>query len=194
MKEDLLLDNEYIIMSEVSENENVTQRELSKKLGVSVSTVNILMNKMIREGLIKMTQVSQKQVLYMLTPVGMMEKAQKTVRYLKGHYRAIYETKEKIKAYLDELVKDYDIIYVLMSNDEMGEILTIAVHEYKAKHIKACIELINSLADIDVNMNKHSVLIHMSVYNDYDETISEDVINEYKSIMDLDVMNLLEKI
>ena len=68
-KESLLLDNEYIIMSEVSENENVSQRELSRKLGVSVSTVNVLINKMIREGLIKMTLVSQKQVLYMLTPV-----------------------------------------------------------------------------------------------------------------------------
>ncbi|HHU72069.1 MAG TPA: winged helix-turn-helix transcriptional regulator, partial [Clostridiales bacterium] len=78
----LLADNEYVIMSEVVENEYITQRELSKKLGVSVSTVNVLMNKMIREGLIKMTQVSQKQVLYMLTPVGMMEKAKKTVTYL----------------------------------------------------------------------------------------------------------------
>lgn len=196
MKEDLILDNEYIIMSEVSENENVTQRELSKKLGVSVSTVNILMNKMIREGLIKMNQVSQKQVLYMLTPIGMMEKAQKTVRYLKGHYRAIYETKEKIKAYMDELIRGYDVIYVLMSNDEMGEILNLAVHEYKTKHSKSNIKLINSMADIDVNMSKHSVIIHMRAYNDFvsDGFINEDVINEYKSITNLDVLNLLEKI
>ena len=70
-------DNEYTIMSEIMDNENVSQRELSRKLGVSVSTVNALMNKMIKEGLIKMTQVSQKQVFYMLTPIGMMEKAKK---------------------------------------------------------------------------------------------------------------------
>ena len=132
--ESLLFDNEYVIMSEVADNETVTQRELSKKLGISVSTVNVLMNKMIREGLIKMTQVSQKQVLYMLTPVGMMEKAKKTVSYLKAHYRAIYETKEKIKSVLDELCREHDVIYVLMSNDEMSEILSIAVHEYKSTH------------------------------------------------------------
>ncbi len=76
-EESLLLDDEYIIMSEVSENEKISQRELSRKLGVSVSTVNILVNKMIKDGLIKVTQVSQRQVLYMLTPVGMMEKAKK---------------------------------------------------------------------------------------------------------------------
>ena len=132
--ENLIFDNEYVIMSEVADNETVTQRELSKKLGISVSTVNVLMNKMIREGLIKMTQVSQKQVLYMLTPVGMMEKAKKTVGYLKAHYRAIYETKEKIKSVLDELCREHDVIYVLMGNDEMSEILAIAVDEYKNKH------------------------------------------------------------
>ena len=76
-EESLLLDDEYIIMSEVSENEKISQRELSRKLGVSVSTVNILVNKMIKDGLIKVTQVSQRQLLYMLTPVGMMEKAKK---------------------------------------------------------------------------------------------------------------------
>ena len=57
-------DNEYTIMSEIMDKESITQRELSKKLGISVSTVNVLMNKMIRDGLVKMTQVSQKQVFY----------------------------------------------------------------------------------------------------------------------------------
>lgn len=75
--ENLFPDNEYVIMTMISQNNNITQRELSKKLGVSVSTVNILINKMIREGLIKVTQISQKQFFYMLTPVGIMEKAKK---------------------------------------------------------------------------------------------------------------------
>ncbi len=195
------MDNEYLIMSEVSENENVTQRELSKKLGVSVSTVNVLMNKMIREGLIKMTQVSQKQVLYMLTPVGMMEKAQKTVRYLKGHYRAIYETKEKIKSILDELNQENDVIYVLMGNDEMSEILSVAIHEYKSKHSiqphtvnrssygNANIKMIQSIVDIDVKDYETPVLLHMMV--DYD-IMNEDVIKSYTDNSNLKIMNLVE--
>ncbi len=92
-------DNEYSILSEIEKNEHVTQRELSNKLGLSLGSVNVLINKMIKEGLIKMEQISQKQVFYMLTPVGMLAKAKKTVRYLKIHYRAIFETKEKIKSF-----------------------------------------------------------------------------------------------
>ena len=185
------MDNEYIIMSEVSENENVTQRELSKKLGVSVSTVNVLMNKMIREGLIKMTQVSQKQVLYMLTPVGMMEKAQKTVRYLKGHYRAIYETKEKIKSILDEVNHEYDVIYVLMCNDEMSEILTLAVQEFKSKYSKSNIIIIQSVVDIDIKGYISPVLLYMTVN---EENLNTDIINEYRDIGILEVINLAERL
>lgn len=182
----LLLDNEYFIISEVAENENITQRELSKKMGVSVSTVNILMNKMIREGLIKMTQVSQKQVLYMLTPVGMMEKAQKTVRYLQIHYRAIYETKEKIKTVLEESSREYDVIYVLVDNNEMSEILTLAVHEFKTNHKKTNINIIQSMVDIDLKDYKPLVLLHMNV--------NEEAFIEYENVANLKIINLVERL
>ena len=187
----LFLDNEYVIMSEVSANEKVTQRELSRKLGVSVSTVNLLMNKMIREGLIKMTQVSQKQVLYMLTPAGMMEKAKKTVNYLKIHYKAIYETKEKIKNVLDKLNNEHDIIYILINNDEMNEIISLAVQEFKAKNSNSNIRSIISLADVDVKEYNSPVLMYMSVNNNI---ISDDVISNNEDLKRCDILNLAERL
>lgn len=186
-KDRLLVDNEYVIMTEVAYNENVTQRELSRKLGVSVSTVNVLMNKMIKEGLIKMTQVSQKQVLYMLTPVGMMEKAKKTVRYLKGHYRVIYETKEDIKAYLDTINQDKNDIYVLQSDDEMGDILNIAVSEYNHKHSKSDIKIINSKQDIDVDRKRLTILLHMAD----DEEAHKEILEECSGIENIEIVNLV---
>lgn len=184
--ESLLLDNEYIIISEVAENENITQRELSKKMGVSVSTVNMLMNKMIREGFIKMTQVSQKQVLYMLTPNGMMEKAQKTVKYLKAHYKAIFETKEKIKSFLNRLTLANDVIYVLICNDEMSEILAIAVHEYESKHGETNIKIIYNKKDIEETNYNSPILLHMNV--------NEDILKEYIDIAGLKTINLAERL
>lgn len=188
-KDSILLDNEYVIMSEVAENENVTQRELSRKLGVSVSTVNVLMNKMIREGLIKMTQVSQKQVLYMLTPVGIIEKAKKTVRYLKAHYRAIFTTKEKIKSVLNKLSKDNDIIYVLIHNDEMSEILSIAVHEFQSKFGQSKIKLIYSTLDIDERAYKSQILLHMTLNEDI---FNKDLINQIGDVSKFEIINLAE--
>jgi len=189
-KNNLLLDSKYVIMSEVADNEKVTQRELSKKLCVSVSTVNILINKMIREGLIKMTQVSQKQVLYMLTPAGMMEKAQKTVSYLKGHYRAIYETKENIKAYLESIDKEHNDIYILLHNDEMGDILNMAVHEYITKYNKANIKIIEGKQDICKKSNKFIMLIHMAD----NEEINKKIFDEYSDIENIEIINMISKL
>jgi len=166
----ITVDNEYSILSEIVENENVTQRELSKKLGVSVSTVNILINKMIREGLIKMTQVSQKQVFYMLTPVGMMEKAKKTVSYLKIHYRAIYEMKEKIKKTFIEISKTYDVILTQVGDDEIGEVIQLIISEFKVTHKEIDIIIINGCEDFD-NSNAPIFLYTLIEKNDLIEYI-----------------------
>lgn len=182
-EESLFLDNEYVIMSEVAENKNVTQRELSKKLGVSVSTANLLINKMIREGLIKMTQVSQKQVLYMLTPEGMMEKAKKTVMYLKLHYRAIYETKEKIKDTLAKLTQKHDVIYILLNNDEMSELISLSVSEFEVKQGKSIIKMIYNLTDVNVRDYRSPILMYMPEYI-IDEMIDNENIKKCE-LMDL---------
>jgi DNA-binding MarR family transcriptional regulator len=180
----LFSDNEYKIMTEIVENENVTQRQLSKSLGVSVSTVNVLMNKMIKEGLVKMTQVSQKQVLYMLTPIGIMEKTKKTMNYLKIHYRTIYETKEKIKEVLHELSCTHDVIFVLMNDDEMGEIVGIAIDEFKS--IGTLIVSINENGVLNVPEFNSPVLIHMCS----DEIKLEEIIG----MNELSVINLIEQL
>lgn len=181
---DVLLDSKYQIMSEIAENENISQRELSKKLGISLGSVNVLINKMIKEGLIKIEQVSQKQVLYMLTPVGMMEKAKKTVSYLKVHYRAIYETKEKIKVLLNNLKEDYDEIFILISEDEMGEIIKVAVDEYILEN-KINIKLIQKKEDVTISKDKQSIVVHM---------LTEDKeIKSYFENKDLEIYSILKK-
>ena len=182
----ILLDNEYTIMSEIIGNEKITQRELSKKLGVSVSTVNVLINKMIREGLIKMTQVSHKQVLYMLTSVGLMEKAQKTVEYLKVHYRVIYETKEKLRLILEELSQEHDSIFLLMGDDEMSKVLRIAIDEFHASHRELKVVFIERNKKAELTDIRIPVLIHMA--------ISEDDLTEYTKMDNLKVINLAEQL
>lgn len=164
-------DNEYIIMIEIAENEKITQRELSKKMGVSVSTVNILINKMMREGLVKMTQVSQKQVLYMLTPIGLMEKAKKTVSYLKIHYRAIYEMQKKTKKILEELIKIHDMIIVLFSKDEIWEIIGSEINKFKLSNKECSMLIIEDLLDLEniINLNLIKVRAPVLVYIDTDE-------------------------
>lgn len=107
----------------------------------------------------------------MLTPKGMMEKAKKTVKYLKLHYKAIYEMKEKVKDFLEKIYNEYDAIYILISNDETGEIIKTAVTEYTAMIKKAKVIPIYSIVDIDRNF-RSAVLIHMNVNDEINRDLN----------------------
>jgi len=179
-------DNELKLMSEISENENITQRELSKKLNVSLGSVNILIKKMIKEGLIKMNQVSKRQVLYMITPAGIMEKTKKTSRYIKVHYKAINETKERIKRILEEINNDYDTVYVLKDESAINQVLNAALEEYTGRSIDDDIRILDTNKKTKIHNKTSSALVYLSE--------DEDMVEEYKNIDNLDIINILERI
>ena len=112
------MDKEYIILESIDNNSAITQRELYKKLGISLGAINILINKMVREGLIKIEKVSTNTILYMLTPKGFMEKVNKTYKYIKIHYKYIAETKDKIKQQLKKVLENEEKIIVICGQDE----------------------------------------------------------------------------
>ncbi|PHS31943.1 MAG: hypothetical protein COA82_09780 [Alkaliphilus sp.] len=181
--------NEYFIMTEILDDENVSQRKLSKKLGLGLGTINVLVNKMIKEGLIKMEQVSQKQVIYMLTPAGMMEKTKKTINYIKSHYRAIHETKEKIKSILGELTLKHENIYILKPDDEMGNLIEVATAEYKAENKEQNVKIVNEsfqYKSIKSQETNSSVLIYAS--EDYE--IMKSLVDK----SNIEMVNLLERL
>jgi len=130
------VDKEYILLNEIEKNENITQRELSKKAELSLGSVNLLINKMVHEGLIKIRQIPMNRVAYMLTPAGVAEKVKKTRVYIKLHYDFIIETTKKIKSLLiDMLEQDYSI-YIVLEHDEISELVKMAVMQIKNNKIK----------------------------------------------------------
>ena len=184
-KESLYTDHEYTIMQEIADNEKVTQRELSKHLGVSLGTINVLMNKMVREGLIKMNQVSQKQVLYMLTPVGMMAKAKKTVSYLKAHYKAIDSSKQRIKTLFNKLNAKHKKIYICIDDQAIREVIDMAIHELNSENIGIDYEFFNTMDEMDWVKHQEYILVYLEPED------TDNPITFPKEILQLNLINYL---
>lgn len=125
------MDKEYIILHAIDQDQTITQRELSSKAQISLGSVNLLINKMVKEGLIKITQIPMNRVAYMLTPKGMAEKINKTSKYIKYHYNYISEMKEKVKNQLMKLSEEYDKIYIVLEGDEISEVVKMASQDIK---------------------------------------------------------------
>jgi len=128
------MDKEYIILESIGNNSMTTQRELSKKLGISLGSINLLINKMVKEGLVKIEKVNANTILYMLTPKGFMEKVNKTYKYIKIHYNYITEIKEKFKCQLNSLNHKGKIMVVL-GKDEISDLVGIAIKELNKQNL-----------------------------------------------------------
>jgi DNA-binding MarR family transcriptional regulator len=73
--------NEYSVLQEVARQPTQTQRELSRKVGLSLGMTNALLLRLTRKGYIKMRQLDWKRTEYLLTFKGALEKTRKSYAY-----------------------------------------------------------------------------------------------------------------
>jgi EPS-associated MarR family transcriptional regulator len=98
----------YRLLKILSQESNLTQRQMAKKMGISLGKVNYCLSELAKKGLIKVTRFKSAKnkipYTYILTPHGLEEKARFTVSFLK---RKIFEY-EEIKRQVNELAREVD--------------------------------------------------------------------------------------
>ena len=76
-----------IFFKHLSQNPHLNQRALAKELGISLGGVNYCLQSLIEKGLLKVsnftTNPNKLNYTYFLTPKGLAEKANLTIRFLK---------------------------------------------------------------------------------------------------------------
>ncbi len=70
------------VLSAVERNSKITQRSLSRELGIALGLANAYMKRCARKGLIKVQQAPLNRYAYYLTPKGFTEKSRLTAEYL----------------------------------------------------------------------------------------------------------------
>ena len=100
-------DAEYLILKKFEDNPHLTQRELSKELGVSLGKTNYIINALIDKGWLKLKNFkrSDKKLgyIYLLTTQGITEKAILAQKFLKRKSEEYNRLKEEIENLRKEL-------------------------------------------------------------------------------------------
>jgi DNA-binding MarR family transcriptional regulator len=180
-------DKGYILMNEIEANQVLSQRELSQKTGLSLGTVNLMLQKMIKQGLIKMETIPANRVIYMLTPMGIAEKAAKTVLYIRSHYHIIQETKNMIQQKLARFHRQYDVVYFCMPENELDALVQTAINEYQDSHTDQHVYMISrkqALHSENLPQIHHAVILYLP-----DETIDSEILQSVSPAVPL--INLL---
>jgi len=108
-RNDLQEDTNFRVMQLLQENPDLTQRELAKKLGVSVGGLNYCLKALMEKGLVKMQNFTHSKnkfgYVYVLTPRGIAEKAKLTSNFLKRKMEEYESLKAEIEALTIEVNK-----------------------------------------------------------------------------------------
>jgi DNA-binding MarR family transcriptional regulator len=79
-KEDLQI---LRLMTEIDRNGDHSQRELSRRLNISLGLVNTFLKRLVNKGYFKVKTMPRNRVKYFLTPEGLARKSRLTVEYLR---------------------------------------------------------------------------------------------------------------
>ena len=99
-------DIEYKVLKTLEKNPHMTQREVSKELGVSLGKTNYVIRALVNKGWIKLTNFKRSNnklaYLYILTPDGINNKSKLTQLFLTRKVEEYNKLKEEIKILQDE--------------------------------------------------------------------------------------------
>jgi DNA-binding MarR family transcriptional regulator len=127
-------ESELLILEIIENNASVTQREISKKSGLSLGMVNLLLKKFVKKGFVKLERLDGKSFRYILTPEGFKEKSKKTIEYMKRYYQKTLLIKQNI----ERIIRIYgrNRTYILFGQDkEMKEIIEGLLKELEVDYI-----------------------------------------------------------
>ena len=100
-------DTEYIILKILKDNPKMTQRQLSKELGLSLGRTNYVIHALIDKGWMKLSNFKRSDnklgYLYLLTPEGVTEKSILAQNFLSRKLKEYNKLKEEIETLKSEL-------------------------------------------------------------------------------------------
>jgi DNA-binding MarR family transcriptional regulator len=78
-----------LLLSEITGEEPLSQRELSRRLGIAVGLVNSYLKNLVSKGYVRVKNFPSNRYAYLLTPQGLAEKSRLTYQHL-SYFTSLY--------------------------------------------------------------------------------------------------------
>ena len=126
---------ELQLLSEVENNPEVTQRQLSTRLGIALGLTNVLLRNLAQKGYVRATQAGWKRWLYAITPDGFSHKVRLTVAYISrvlDHYQNVRQT---LREQLEPLALTTESRIAICGTGEFAELVYLGLKEIGIEEI-----------------------------------------------------------
>lgn len=118
-----------LLLSEISGEEPLSQRELSRRLGIAVGLVNSYLKNLVAKGYVRVKNFPSNRYAYLLTPQGIAEKSRLAYQHL-SYFTSLYTVARQ--DYL-ELFRRLEVAgvdeVVFCGVDEVAEVAYLSLQE-----------------------------------------------------------------
>jgi DNA-binding MarR family transcriptional regulator len=121
------------ILEEIEKDSGASQRDLAKKLNISLGLVNSFIKRMSHKGYFKITTIPKNRIRYILTPKGFAEKSRLTYEYIQLSYRFYNEARQKLRKLFQDFNKNGVNRIVFFGASDLAEIAYLSLQETAIK-------------------------------------------------------------
>jgi len=118
-----------MILDEISREEAISQRELSRKLNIALGLVNSYIKNLVAKGYVKIRNIPPKRYAYYLTPQGFSEKSRLTYEYLQNYTNLFRTARRDFRRLFVALRRGSSTTVVFAGIDELSEIAFLSLQE-----------------------------------------------------------------
>jgi len=126
----------FLLLSEIAGEEPLSQREISRRLGIAVGLVNSYLKNLVAKGYVRVKDFPRNRYAYLLTPQGFAEKSRLAYQHL-TYFTGLYTVARQ--DYLD-LFRDLETEgvreIVFCGVDEMAEIAYLSLQETRLQLVR----------------------------------------------------------
>lgn len=117
------------LLEEIEKDHVQSQRELAKKLNISLGLVNSFIKRLAHKGYFKITTIPKNSVKYILTPEGVVEKTRLTYEYIQYSYKFYQDARHKLRKLFQKLEAEGVSLIVFCGASDLAEIAYISLQE-----------------------------------------------------------------
>lgn len=117
------------LLSEISGEEPLSQRELSRRLGIAVGLVNSYLKNLVSKGFVRVKNFPSNRYAYLLTPQGLAEKSRLAYQHL-SYFTSLYTVARQDYLDLFRRLEDAEVREVAFCGvDEVAEVAYLSLRE-----------------------------------------------------------------
>lgn len=133
MPKDTLDEREFELVNIIGSELDSSQRDLSRLLDLSLGATNMLIRRLIAKGYIRIKQLNQRKVQYILTPKGFAEKMRKSIKYTWKTINSIGTIKKRIGEVISALYEKGERNFFILGESDFALLVDMAFKEMDLK-------------------------------------------------------------